>query len=96
MLEGHREAGAEIAYYHTGDLDYGGVRIFRYIRTEIFPLVKPLFMDVAQYEKYLEYGTDMEISSWEKLRKIEEPLLQPLIDRILQERKVVEQECFLF
>lgn len=96
VLEGHREAGAEIAYYHTGDLDYGGVRIFRYIRTEIFPLVKPLFMDVAQYEKYLEYGTDMEISSWEKLRKIEEPLLQPLIDRILQERKVVEQECFLF
>ena len=96
VLERQRQAGEKIEYYHTGDLDYGGVRIFRYIRTEIFPLVKPLFMDTAQYEKYLSYGTDMEASAWEKMKRMEEPLLQPLMERILQEKKVVEQECFLF
>lgn len=98
VLDGQRQEGQDIEYYHTGDLDYGGVRIFRYIRTKIFPLVKPLLMDEAQYEKFLGlgYGTDMETSAWEKLKKMEEPLLQPLIDRIVQEKKVVEQECFLF
>lgn len=98
VLEGLRQAGAEIEYGHTGDLDYGGVRIFRYIRTKIFPLVRPLFMDAARYDKYLElgYGTDMEASAWEKMKGMEEPLLQPLMERILQEKKVVEQECFLF
>ncbi len=96
VLEGRRQGGEEIEYYHTGDMDYGGVRIFRYIRTEIFPLVKPLLMDAAQYEKYLSYGTDMEASALEKMKRMEEPLLQPLIQRILQEKKVVEQECFLF
>ena len=30
------------------------------------------------------------------MKGMEEPLLQPLMERILQEKKVVEQECFLF
>ncbi len=98
VLQEQRQAGADIEYYHTGDLDYGGVRIFRYIRTKIFPLVKPLHMDVDWYEMYVKlgYGMDMGASSWEKLKKMLEPLLQPLIDRMLAEKKVVEQECFLF
>lgn len=96
VLEVQRQAGAEIKYYHTGDLDYGGVRIFQYIRTRIFPLLLPLHMDVTQYERYLEYGMDMKSSALEKLKGMEEPLLQPLIDRILEKKKAVEQECFLF
>ena len=91
-----RTAGADIEYYHTGDLDYGGVRIFRYIRSRIFPLLKPLNMDVAQYEKYQEYAVEMEASVREKIKIMEEPLLQPLIEKIGAEGKVIEQECFLF
>ena len=52
-------------------------------------------MDAEQFDWYLEYGTDMEQSSWEKLKQAEELLLQPLIDRILTTKKVIEQEVFL-
>lgn len=89
-------SGGDVEYYHTGDLDYGGVRIFRYIRTNLFPKLRPWQMDAAQYDRYLDYAAEMEKSSWEKLKGMEEPLLQPLIERILKERKVIEQECFLF
>lgn len=82
-------------YYHTGDLDYGGVRIFQYIRRKIFPRLQPLQMDEAQYEAYKDFAVDMEPSSWEKLKDVEEPALEPLIRRILAEKKVIEQECFL-
>lgn len=96
VLEEQRRAGAEIRYYHTGDLDYGGVRIFRYIRTNLFPKLRPWQMDAQQYERYREYAVDMETSSWEGLKEMEEPLLQPLIEKIVAEKKVIEQECFLF
>lgn len=96
VLKVLRAEGADIAYYHTGDLDYGGVRIFSYIRTNIFPELRPWQMDVGWYERYEEYAVDMEATSREKLRDVKEPLLQPLIERIVTEGKVIEQECFLF
>lgn len=96
VLEPARESGEEIEYWHTGDLDYGGVRIFRYIRARIFPRLRPWQMDAEQFDRYGKYALDIEPSSWEKLKEMEEPLLQPLMDRILAEKKVIEQECFLF
>ncbi len=89
------ECAVGVEYYHTGDLDYGGVRIFKHIREHVFPKLQPLFMDAEQFDRYLEYGSDIEKSSWEKLKDMEEPLLQPLIDRILTTKKVIEQEVFL-
>lgn len=89
------KCAAGVEYYHTGDLDYGGVRIFKHIREHVFPKLQPLSMDAAQFDRYLDYGTDMEPSSWEKLKNVEEPLLQQLIDRILTTKKVIEQEVFL-
>lgn len=94
--------GQQVAYYHTGDLDYGGVCIFRYIRTRIFPELKPYQMDVETYHKYMEeWGnalgeneTDTK-RKCEKLRKIEEPLLQELIDEIVACGVGIEQESFL-
>lgn len=96
VLEPSRQAGQEIEYWHTGDLDYGGVRIFRYIRTNIFPQIRPWQMDVEQYERYQRYALEMKPSSLRELKDMKEPLLQPLIDRIAAEGKVIEQECFLF
>lgn len=96
VLQPSRQAGKEMEYRHTGDLDYGGVRIFRYIRTNIFPRLQPWQMDVVQYERYREYALEMAPSSREELKDMKEPLLQPLIDRIVAEGKVIEQECFLF
>ena len=42
-------------YFHSGDLDYGGIKIFQYIRKTIFPELEPLQMDVETYEAYQEF-----------------------------------------
>ena len=86
----------QIEYYHTGDLDYGGIRIFQYVRKQIFPKLQPYQMSVEQYEKYKSNAIDIEASALEKLRDLKEPLLQELIDVICRERKVIEQESFLY
>lgn len=87
--------GNSVEYYHTGDLDYGGICIFRYNRERIFPELKPLWMDEAQYERYRHKAEPLEPGIVEKLRKMDEPLLQPLIDRMAEEGMGVEQENFL-
>lgn len=91
-----------VEYYHTGDLDYGGICIFRYIRTRIFPELKPYQMDVETYRKYKDdWGNplgDNETDTkqkCEKLRKIEEPLLQELINEMADCGIGIEQESFL-
>lgn len=84
-----------VKYYHTGDLDYGGICIFRYIRRQIFPEVMPLYMDVKQYEWFKAEAEDLEEETLEKLKKIKEPLLQPLIDLLVKEGKGIEQENFV-
>ena len=90
-----QQAEYEVRYFHTGDLDYGGVRIFQHIRKNIFPKLQPLQMDAEQFERYLDFAADMEDSAWQKLSQMEEPQLQPLIQKILETRKVIEQEVFL-
>lgn len=87
--------GKPVEYYHTGDLDYGGVCIFRYNRERIFPELKPLWMDVAQYERYLHKAEPLDPGIVEKLRMLDEPLLQPLIGRMVEAGMGVEQENFL-
>jgi len=86
----------EVVYLHTGDLDYGGIKIFQYIRNYIFPQLQPYLMDVVQYEAYQSMGEKMEDSAWERIRALKDPLLQPLIDKIVEEKTVIEQESFLY
>lgn len=91
-----------VEYYHTGDMDYGGVCIFRYIRTQIFPELQPLQMDVQTYRAYYQemgnpFGENEKAGAQiqEKLKQLREPLLQPLIDEMAETGIGVEQECFL-
>ena len=83
-------------YLHTGDLDYGGVKIFQYIKKRIFPNLQPYLMDTQTHEQYKAYGEPIETSKLEKLQRTTEPLLQPLIDKISDEKQVIEQDSFLF
>lgn len=92
----------EVEFYHTGDLDYGGIRIFEFIRKQLFPRIRPLYMDVETWERYSKYGYQMEPSKREKLKvmldegKIQEPDLQKLAEVIYNTRIGIEQESFLF
>ena len=87
----------ETEFYHSGDLDYGGIKIFQYIQKNIFPKLKPYQMDVETYEKYKDYAEDLEKTTIEKLEKLEvkEPGLQKLVQKIIDEGKGIEQESFL-
>lgn len=86
-----------IQYFHTGDLDYGGIRIFRYIRENIFPDIRPLQMDADWYECYVQYGYKMKPETLKKLEAMRgtEPLMEELIEHILKGKMGIEQECFL-
>lgn len=87
--------GQNICYLHSGDLDYGGVKIFHYIKTKIFPDLMPLYMDVETFEAYAAYAEPIEEQKLEKLKKLEEPLLQPVIDKMIETGLGIEQESFL-
>ncbi|TCP63621.1 uncharacterized protein DUF2220 [Heliophilum fasciatum] len=43
-------------FWHWGDIDYGGIRIFEHIRHQALPDLQPLAMDVATYRRYAERG----------------------------------------
>ncbi len=88
-------SGQKVSYLHSGDLDYGGIRIFQYIRNRIFPELKPYRMDLETFELYHMHGEPIENGPLEKLAHLEEPLLQGLIHRIIETRIVIEQEVYL-
>lgn len=52
-------------------------------------------MSAEQFDQYQDLASDITDSAWQKLKQVEEPALQPLIARILETRKVIEQEVFL-
>lgn len=85
----------EVDYLHCGDMDYGGIRIFQYIKNNIFPEVKPYKMDVATFKMYISYSESITNSCLEKLRVVKEPLLQETIDYIIKTGVTIEQEAYL-
>ncbi|MEY8355043.1 Wadjet anti-phage system protein JetD domain-containing protein [Lachnospiraceae bacterium 54-53] len=92
----------EVEFYHTGDLDYGGIRIFEFIRQHLFPGLKPLHMDIRTWEKYSVYGYRLDPSKREKLKsmidngRVREPDLRKLAEVIYETGTGIEQESFLF
>ncbi len=84
-----------IEYFHSGDLDYGGVKIYEYIKNRIFPQLKPFQMDAETFDRYIEYAEAEEPSKLEKLKNVHIPELGEMIRRILDTGLVIEQESFL-
>lgn len=90
------KSGRKAAYFHSGDLDYGGIKIFEYIQKRIFPKVQPLLMDVPTFERYIDYAEPIPKDTLKKLKNVNVPILQDLIQKILETGKGIEQESFLF
>lgn len=88
-------SGKQVEYYHSGDLDFGGVKIYEYIQKQIFPEVKPLKMDVATFEKYQDYAENIGKETLEKLKQTQIPDLDDLIQKMIDTGKGIEQESFL-
>ncbi len=92
------KSAPDAKYYHFGDLDYGGIRIFEFLKNKIFPTIKPLKMDVDTFREY-EKISPGEIISSDVRKKLAAMTvsaeLQPLKDHILSTWKIYEQETFI-
>ena len=90
-------AAPDTAYFHWGDMDYGGIRIFLFLQKRLFPDVQPWKMDPEHYKWALERGAGipLEAGKREKLEKLDAGMLTPLKEQILEHGQEIEQELLL-
>ncbi|NLI92023.1 MAG: DUF2399 domain-containing protein [Peptococcaceae bacterium] len=82
--------------FHWGDIDYGGLRIYQYIKTRFFPRAKPLWMDSATYLENLNRGNPFDDDYTAKLRALQKDPgfieFHALIGLMLAKKIRIEQE----
>ena len=90
-------AGTDTEYFHWGDMDYGGIRIFKFLQKDLFPKLKPWKMDVTDYKMALQLGASisLEADKREKFEHMDAGVLTPLKEAILKNGKEIEQELLL-
>lgn len=90
-------AGTDTAYFHWGDMDYGGIRIFKFLQKNLFPKLKPWKMDVTDYKMALQMGASisLETDKRERFEQMDAGVLTPLKEAILKNGKEIEQELLL-
>jgi len=88
-----------IEFYHWGDMDLGGFMIFKRLKTNIIPPLKPYLMDRKAFESKMEYGVEFDLKYAEKLKMLleDEQLheFKEVIRFMLEKRIKLEQEAFL-
>lgn len=84
-------------FYHWGDMDYGGINIFQFIKANLFPKLIPYKMDVTYFDEAVKAGAGIKLeeSVREKLEKMDAGLLTELKNRILEKNMTIEQERLL-
>lgn len=87
-------ADPSIAFYHWGDMDYGGIQIFRFVKKEVFGKIKPYLMDKETYLKEIKDKPSIVLSdsTRKKLEEIDAEELTELKMCILETGYVLEQE----
>ena len=90
-------AGTDTEYFHWGDMDYGGIRIFKFLQKNLFPKLKPWKMDVTDYKMALQMGASisLETDKRERFEQMDAGVLTPLKEAILKNGKEIEQEVLL-
>ena len=88
---------AETRYLHWGDMDYGGIRIFRFIEKNLFPGLAPWRMGAEAFEDALRLGAGvpLEADTRKKLEALDAGKLEDLKRAILRAGQVIEQEMLL-
>lgn len=86
-------------FYHWGDMDYGGIRIFQFIKEKIFPDVQPYGMNREDYIRAMEENRECLIPLSEekrtKLEHMDAGVLDELKQCILAYGYEIEQESQL-
>lgn len=84
-------------YYHWGDMDYGGIRIFQFNKANILPELQPFKMLKRDYERAVAQGAGVSIEA-EKIKKLEllkAGDLEELKQCILEYGLEIEQEMLV-
>ncbi|MBZ9685766.1 DUF2220 domain-containing protein [Clostridium estertheticum] len=89
-----------IEFYHWGDIDLGGVNIYRNIKSFIFYNVKPYLMNIQIMKEYSEYWEFIEDNKYIlKLKKLLEDEtikeLHDLISFVIENKVTLEQESMI-
>lgn len=88
-----------VEFYHWGDMDLGGFMIFKRLKTNIIPTLKPYLMDRKAFESRMEYGVEFDLKYAEKLKMLLEDEqfyeFKDVIKLMLEKGIKLEQEAFL-
>lgn len=88
-----------IEFYHWGDIDLGGFKMFKRLKTTIIPSLKPYLMDKGALESRIRYGMPMDSRYGDKIRKLSEDEqlkeFREVIALMLEKNVRLEQEAFL-
>ena len=86
-----------VAYLHWGDMDYGGIQIYNFIKNRLFLELQPLYMNRKTYEDALKCRAGYPISAekYKKLQNMDAGDLIELKECILEYKMEVEQEMVL-
>ncbi len=86
-------------FYHWGDLDVGGIRIFGMLKEKVLPNLKPLFMDTVTLEKHQRLAESLNSSDRKNLsRLLQQPLYREfysVMQQMLDKNIKLEQEALL-
>ena len=87
----------KVEFYHWSDLDYGGIRIFQFMKQNVFKRVKPYKMDQETYDvvRRLGEGFVLEEKKRRKLEKMCCEELEELKQCILVNGREYEQEMLI-
>ncbi len=88
-----------IQFFHWGDMDLGGFLIYKRLKTNIIPSLKPFLMHKEAFESRMAYGVAFDSRYASKLRALQDDALLPefkdLIKLMLDKGLRIEQEAFL-
>lgn len=88
-----------VKYYHWGDIDVGGFRIFHRLKKNIIPELKPVLMDRAALCSKKQYWMSFDDKYAKILKEMYENKdfeeFQQVIEVMLEEKVRLEQEAFL-
>lgn len=84
-------------FLHWGDMDYGGISIFQFIKKNVFSKLHPYKMDRDSFYQAIamDGGIRLQESTREKLEKKDAGLLEDLKQCILESNQTIEQERLL-
>jgi len=92
-------AGQNVEFYHWGDIDAGGFKMFTRLKSNIIGELKPYLMDreafISKRNYWMTFDKNYGCSLKEMLKKEEFREFHNVIELMVQEKARLEQEAFL-